>query len=212
MRRLLLLSSWLCVALSAAAQSVALQGRMGSSQALLVIDGQAQVVGIGQTVAGVRLLSVDEGQADVMVGGQRRTLMLGTQPSRVGGDRSIGGGREIVLFAGRGGHFNGNLRVNGRWVPFIVDTGATTVAIPRNLAAQLGIEVKGPPTGWGQTANGVVPFYRVTLSSVRIGDVEIANVVADVLPADMQHVLLGNSYLTRFQMSRVNDTLRLTLR
>jgi len=54
--------------------------------------------------------------------------------------------------------------------------------------------------------------HAVTLGSVRVGEVEIANVDAIVLPAAMPHVLLGNSFLTRFQMQRNNDTLRLTKR
>jgi aspartyl protease family protein len=200
-------------AAAAAAQTVAWQGRMGATQALLVIDGQPQVLTVGQTLAGVQLLALEEARAEVLVGGQRRWLSLGAQPSRIGGSGApVSSGREIILFAGRGGHFHGQARINGRLAPFVVDTGATTVAIPRNLAAQLGIVVKGAPNGLANTANGVVPYHTVTLSSLRIGDVELSGITADILPGDMGQILLGNSYLTRFQMLRVNDTLRLTLR
>jgi aspartyl protease family protein len=50
------------------------------------------------------------------------------------------------------------------------------------------------------------------LTSVRVGEVEVANVSAVVLPAQMPYVLLGNSFLTRFQMRRENDVMRLELR
>ena len=50
------------------------------------------------------------------------------------------------------------------------------------------------------------------LASVRIGDVQVYNVDASVLPAPMSHVLLGNSFLTRFQMKRENDMLTLDKR
>ena len=63
-----------------------------------------------------------------------------------------------------------------------------------------------------QTANGAVPVYWCTLGSVRVGDVQVYNVEATVLPAPMTHVLLGNSFLTRFQMKRENDTLTLERR
>jgi aspartyl protease family protein len=63
-----------------------------------------------------------------------------------------------------------------------------------------------------QTANGAVPVHRVSLSAVRVGAVEVANVEAIVMPAQMPYVLLGNSFLSRFQMRRDNDVLRLERR
>ena len=63
-----------------------------------------------------------------------------------------------------------------------------------------------------QTANGPVPTQMVTLTRVRVGEVEVANVGAAVLPLPMPYVLLGNSFLSRFQMRRDNDVMRLELR
>ena len=62
------------------------------------------------------------------------------------------------------------------------------------------------------TANGVVVAQQLTLSAVSLGDVTVANVRAVVVPAPMGHVLLGNSFLQRFQMRRENDVMRLELR
>ena len=61
-------------------------------------------------------------------------------------------------------------------------------------------------------ANGVIPAHPVTPSSVRVGDVEVANVQAVVLPQAMDTVLPGNAFLTRFQMKRENDILVLEKR
>jgi aspartyl protease family protein len=63
-----------------------------------------------------------------------------------------------------------------------------------------------------RTANGDTAVFRTTLPSVRIGDVQVYNVDATVLPAPLPHVLLGNSFLTRFQMRRENDRLTLEKR
>ena len=57
-----------------------------------------------------------------------------------------------------------------------------------------------------------MPVRRVALNSVRIGDVQVYNVEAVVLPVQMDAILLGNSFLTRFQMKRENDRLTLELR
>lgn len=58
----------------------------------------------------------------------------------------------------------------------------------------------------------MIPIWRVTLKSLRIQDVEVYGVEAVVVPSGMPHVLLGNSFLTRFQMKRENDMLTLTRR
>ena len=54
--------------------------------------------------------------------------------------------------------------------------------------------------------------YRISLNTVRVGDVEVHNVAAVVQPQPMPFILLGNSFLTRFQMKRENDTLLLQRR
>jgi aspartyl protease family protein len=131
----------------------------------------------------------------------------------VAGGGSGGGGREIVLTAGPGGHFMTAGAINGRAANFLVDTGATSVAMGQVDADRMGIDYKNSTRrGFAETANGRVPAYGVTLTSVRIGDVEVANVEAIVLPAAMPHILLGNSFLTRFQMKRENDVMRLEKR
>lgn len=197
---------------SAFAQTVTLNGSMGTRQALLVIDGVPRVVEVGATVQGVRLLSLSTTQAEVDIGGQRRSLFAGASQVRVGGADIASGGNEIVLMAGTGGHFRTEGKINGKAVNFVVDTGASTIAISQIDADRIGLKYKDGKRGFGNTANGTVPMHVVTLSSVRIGDVEIANVEAAVLPTTLEHVLLGNSFLERFQMKRDNDTMRLTRR
>lgn len=213
--RPLLTVAWLAIACASQAQTVTLNGQMGSRQALLVIDGQPRVVEVGATVQGVRLLSLSGTQAEVEVGGQRRVLVAGASQVRVGGGESASansGGSEIVLSAGAGGHFTTDGQINGKAVTFLVDTGASAIAMGQADADRLGINYKSAPRGFAGTANGRIPVNLVTLSSVRVGDVEVANVEAVVMPSALQHVLLGNSFLTRFQMKRDNDTLRLTKR
>jgi aspartyl protease family protein len=212
--KFLIAAAMLAMAASASAQTVTLNGSMGTRQALLVIDGVPRVVEVGATVQGVRLVSLSGTQAEIDVGGTRRLLVAGAGPVRLGegAEKTAGSSNEIVLTAGAGGHFTAEGKINGSAVSFLVDTGATTIALGQADADRIGLNYKNAPRGFAGTANGRIPVNLVTLTSVRVGDVEIANVEAVVMPASMQHVLLGNSFLARFQMKRDNDTMRLTRR
>lgn len=195
---------------TAVAQSVSLQGSLGANKALLVIDGQPQTLAVGATARGVTLRRLGDGEAEVEVAGQVRSLRLGAAPSRVGsGAAAPGAGSSIVLPMGSGGHFQASGSINGKTVKFLVDTGATTIALGRAEAERIGLDWQRGRPGMSQTANGAVPVHGVTLASVRVGDVEIANVAAVVVPMDMPMVLLGNSFLDRFNMRRDNDVMRL---
>ncbi|MBA3596275.1 MAG: TIGR02281 family clan AA aspartic protease [Methylibium sp.] len=194
------------------AQRVAFAGSMGQ-QALLVIDGAApRAVAIGGTLKGVRLLSVNGAEAVIEVDGLRETLRLGAAAVNLGGAPSPGGGTRITISGDASGHFQANGQINGRGVTFLVDTGATLIAMSQAEAERLGLNYqKGQRIGL-RTANGDTVGWRIALDSVRLGDVEVFNVDAVVQPAPMPFVLLGNSFLTRFQMKRENDTLTLQRR
>lgn len=200
----------LWAAAGAGAQSVTLSGSMGANKALLLIDGQPQMLAVGASARGVTLRRLGDGEAEVEVAGQRLLLRLGAAPARVGVDAGAPvASSEIVLPMGPGGHFNTQGTINGKTVNFMVDTGATSVAMSQGEANRIGLDWKRGRPGMTSTANGPVPVYGINLSSVRVGTVEIANVAAVVVPSDMPMILLGNSFLNRFNMRRDNDVMRL---
>ena len=193
------------------AQTVSMSGSLGD-KALLIIDGGPLTLAVGASAKGVRLVSVAGSSAVVEVKGQRVALAMGGAQVNLGAASSAGAGSQIVLSASSGGHFLSGGAINGRAVRFIVDTGASTVAMSQSEAQSLGIDFRSSPQGMATTANGPVRVYRVMLDSVRIGDVQVYNVEATVVPMPMEFVLLGNSYLTRFQMKRENDVMTLSKR
>ena len=195
-----------CGAVSA--QSVSFSGHMGY-RALLVIDGVPRSLSVGSAVAGVQLISVNPSEAVIDIAGKRQTLLLGGAPVSLAGANSAGGGTQIVLSAADGGHFITAGSINGKAVQFMVDTGATTIALSAAEADRIGLKYKNGEHLTGNTANGSVTGNRTSLSVVRVGDVQVYNVEAAVLPMPMPHVLLGNSFLNRFQMKRDNE--RMTL-
>lgn len=195
-----------------AAQSVAMTGGMGSKALLVVNGGAPKALSAGETHQGVKVLNVGADQVTVEVGGKRQTVMLGGAPVSIGGGGGGPQGSQIVLTAVSGGHFVTLGSINGRSTQFMVDTGATSVALSQDEARRMGIDHEKGQRITASTANGAVSVHKVRLASVRIQDVEVRDVEAVVVPAGMPHVLLGNSFLTRFQMKRENETLTLTRR
>jgi len=208
----LVLACWLLAALPALAQQVALSG-LSNGRALLVIDGaKPRFLLPGQSHNGVRLLSALGDSAVIEVHGQRQTLRVGDAPVSVGKAAADTGAQRIVLTADAQGHFMPPGQINGREVQFMVDTGATLVILSEsdarriNLAYDKGRKVKV------STANGAVAGHEVRLASIRVGEAQVYDVPAIVLPQSMPFVLLGNSFLTRFQMQRNNDQMTLERR
>lgn len=193
------------------AGQVVLAGRMGD-RALLVIDGKAHTLAVGSSAGGVRLLRWQDEVAEVDAGAGAVKLRIGGAPALLNGTQRAGNAREIVIPAAGGGHFMAQGAINGQAVQFMVDTGATLVALGQSDAARLGVDLGQARSAVTQTANGPVLTKMVTLTRVRVGEVEVANVGAAVLPLPMPYVLLGNSFLARFQMRRDNDVMRLELR
>jgi aspartyl protease family protein len=198
---------------AAHAQSVALAGMMGG-KALLVVDGSApKTVAAGETHRGIKVISTSGDQAVIEQSGQRRSLRVGDSPVSLGA--SNGGGEKgtrIVLIESSGGHFMTAGQINGKAVQFMVDTGATNVAMSALDAERAGIKYKNGQPVRMSTANGTTQGFRIKLNSVRVGDVEVYDVDAVVTTQPMPYLLLGNSFLTRFQMKRENNLMTLDKR
>lgn len=193
-------------------QAVALQGMLGN-KALLIVDGShPKTVAPGESHMGVKVVSTSGDQAVVEVGGKRHTLRVGDAPAAVGGmGPGPGQGSRIVLTADSGGHFLSQGSINGRSVHFMVDTGATVVGMSQQAAERAGVDFRTGRPIQMSTANGIVQGWLLK-TTVRVGDVEVHQVDTVVTPASMPYVLLGNSFLSRFQMKRDNDQMVLERR
>jgi aspartyl protease family protein len=114
---------------------------------------------------------------------------------------------EVVLRRNRAGHYVAPGSINGVAVNFLVDTGASLVAVDEKLGSRLGLE-RGAT--WSvQTANGVVRGWRTLIASLNVAGIEQHGVPAILLPALGEQVLLGMSFLKRVELVQRDDTLRL---
>jgi len=116
------------------------------------------------------------------------------------------GRAQVVLRRNRAGHYVASGKINGRPVVFLVDTGATDVALPLDMARRLDLPVG--PERIARTANGTVRTWSTRLDSVDLGGLTARRVPASVLPnMPGEEVLLGMSYLKRFELIQRGNTL-----
>lgn len=117
-----------------------------------------------------------------------------------------GGVREVVLQRNKYGHYVTDGKINGKPVTFMLDTGATGVAIPQVTANALGL--KRGRAFRTQTANGVSTSYAVNLERVSVGGIELHDVSAGISPGlGTGEVLLGMSFLKHIEFTQRGDTL-----
>jgi aspartyl protease family protein len=122
----------------------------------------------------------------------------------VSGDKHV-----VTLVRNPYGHYRASGYINSREVEFMVDTGATTVAVPASLEAPLGLQ-RGVPIEV-RTANGSVRAFLTRLDSVRLGTIELRDVKATINPSlDGNEVLLGMSFLKQLEFTQRGDSLILS--
>jgi len=194
----------------AAAADVALVGVIGDKAAVLALDGgNPKTVKLGQTWNGITVIAVERERATVEIDGQRRVLLRGMhyRSAVAASDR-----QSVTLAADPRGHFFMDGAVNGNPMRFLVDTGATVVALPAADARRLGLDYRKGQPGFTNTAGGVVQAYRIKLDRVRLGDIELNAVDAVVIERGLDIALLGMSFLNRVEMKREGQTMTLIRR
>lgn len=116
------------------------------------------------------------------------------------------GGRAFVaLQRDRSGHYIAKGEINGSPVVFLVDTGATDVAISDQVARALGLEFG--PRMTVMTAAGPAAAWRTRLDRVSLGSLALNNVRATITPGLGGEVLLGMSFLQYFNLRQQGDQL-----
>lgn len=182
-----------------------------NGKALVTINGGApQTLSVGQTKNGVKLVAADSQQATLLIEGKTKVLGMGQGVSTGGGAESTPN-QPVNLYADSAGHFFGNATVNGASLRFVVDTGATSVALNSTDAKRANINYINGEKGIASTASGKAVVYRVTINTLKIGSITLNNVDAAVIEGGFPEVvLLGMTALNRLEMKRDSTTMTLT--
>jgi aspartyl protease family protein len=191
----------LCTAISAQATEVNVVGLFNGKAMVSINGGKHRVMAAGETSPeGVKLIGADSATAVLEIDGKRQSLGMGKSasiPSANGG-----GNQSALLAADIRGHFVTTGNINGTSARMMVDTGASMVSMGKDEAKRLGISYLNGERGMVSTANGVVPAYRVTLNTVRVGNLVLNQVDGLVQEASMPYVLLGMSFLKRLEIKQ----------
>jgi aspartyl protease family protein len=184
-------------------------GLFNGKAVLIINNGKPKTLSVGQTSQGVKLLAANSVEATLEVEGKTKKLGMGQAATVAGNAQSAA--QSVTLYANNQGHFFSDLQINGVTFKFLLDTGATTVAMNSGDAKFANIDYIRGERIQMSTANGVVNAYRVTLPTLKIGSMVLNQVEASVLEGGSPpFILLGMSALNRVDMQRNDIALTLT--
>ncbi|MBV2094934.1 MAG: TIGR02281 family clan AA aspartic protease [gamma proteobacterium symbiont of Ctena orbiculata] len=171
-----------------------------TDKAMVSIDGVRRLLKLNQpSPEGVLLISASSSEAVLEVDGERMSYPLGGHiTTRFSKPEAI----TAKVWRNQAGAYTTVGTINGRTVNFLVDTGATAVAMHANQAKRLGISyrLEGAPI-YVNTASGTAAAYDVVLDRVQVGDITLNNVRGFVIDSNgPARVLLGMSFLNRVKM------------
>lgn len=205
-----LLTAGLLVSASAFAETqVNVVGLFSNMAVVMINGGKPKTLRVGQSSDGVKLLAADSQSATLLVEGKTKQLGMG-QAASIGGSSAFSN-PSVTLYADAQGHFLAECKINGAPLKFLLDTGATTVALNSGDAKFAKIDYKRGEPMQVSTANGVVTAYRVTIANLQIGGITLSQVQGNVIEGGSPSVvLLGMSALNRLDMKRQDIMMTLT--
>ena len=207
---IVLLLMWPAVSWSVAPRHVEVVA-LFENKAMLLINKEQVLVSVGETTKhGVTLVEANAKSAVIAVDGKQRRVTLGglVRPQK---NTSSAEASKIYVYRGPDDLFRTTGSINGYPVNFLVDTGASSIAISSREAKRLGINYRltGKPT-WISTASGTERGYRVNIDRVAIAGITLRSVEGLVLEGnEPSSPLLGMSYLSRFEISNNGQVMTL---
>ncbi|MBE9611042.1 retropepsin-like aspartic protease family protein [Chitinilyticum piscinae] len=211
MKRFLLCTTLLLVAMSATAAEVTLIAVMGN-KAIFSINGQRKTMAVGQSADGIRVSSISSDSAVVVIDGKSSTLQLGRGYVSSTAEKDSGiGSNSLTLSQDESGHFASEITINGRTLRGMIDTGASLLVLSTAQATQMGLSSAGGQAATAQTAGGKVKASVIRIPQIRIGNITLYDVQAAINESnDPPYPLIGMSVLNRFTTKQENGLMILT--
>ncbi|MEA1889515.1 MAG: TIGR02281 family clan AA aspartic protease [Pseudomonadota bacterium] len=186
-----------------------------NGKAILVIDGQRRMLHTGDvTPEGLTLISSNTRDAVIEIDGKQEQLGLHINPTiepmHVGNNGSEEFATTVSLNMGSDGFFHAAGEINNKSVTFLVDTGASSIALSESMARRLDLDFSSGEKAYASTANGNTRMRFIYLDKVSVGSIEVDNVQAAVIQdPGPSGILLGMSFLSKLEMKRTGTTMEL---
>ncbi len=197
-----------CSTLIQGAEKFIIKG-LFKDKAVIEMSGKVTILTVGKAKNGLLLISADTKQAVIEHDGERHSYALGTH---IGSSYTAAEkGTSMRIWPTPQGMYEVNGSINSFPMRFLVDTGATTVAMNSQQAKRIGLNYKmNSQIGSAVTASGVVKAYYLKLDKVRIGEIELRDIPASVIEGSHPtEVLLGQSFLNQLIMRRDGQMMEL---
>lgn len=178
-----------------------------ADKVLLQVNGESKVLRTGEKYAGIEIISADSKTCVIKNNGQIQTLTLGTD---VGVQFKQLDDAVVRIPKDEKGMYRTQGKINNQTVDFLVDTGATQLAMNLSQAQALNIALPEDKKTQVETASGKATAYQVTLQSVNVGEITVYDVPALIVDGEAPYqVLLGMTFLKRVEMNDKDSVLEL---
>lgn len=190
-----------------AAPAIQVEGLM-TNAAILQVDGERKMLRVGDTFKGVTLVAAYSRTATLEVGGE--TIVLGLS-SRIGSTYEPAPAQVVTIQRDAMLQYHTIATINGRQLGALVDTGANVVAMSSAHATTLGLDYRAGTPAIVETASGQISAWIITLPSVSVGGIRVANVQASVVEGNFPAtVLLGMTFLRHVKIQEDSGVLSLS--
>jgi len=198
--------------ISLAIENIIING-LFKDKVVVTIDGKQQILKKNKlTPEGVKLIKSNSKEAIIEIDGISKIFTLdekiGNTFKTTSDDKNTISIRKRAIIKGdANGMYLTKGQINGKTVEFLVDTGATYVSMSSDLAKQLKIKYEKGNKIQLETAKGMSIAYEIKLKKVKVGDIELYNILG-VVSDDMPNItLLGMSFLRKLDMKRKGKTM-----
>ena len=168
-------------------------------------SGKREVLKVGEKMDGIEVISADSQKAVLSIDGKEQEYQLGMQIQTAFQAPQLG---LVQIPIDDHGMYRIEGSINSRSVKFLVDTGATAIAMNANQAAELGLDYKKGEETMVDTASGRSKAYLLYLEKVGVGDIQLRDVKAIIVDGSSpKDVLLGMTFLSRVNMKHQESLL-----